>query len=219
MTLHSYLLVFYIQTALSAIVALTAFYRFPRRSKGTKLIGLLFAVGFVCNTLGYLLAKHKMTNIPGSAFDLSLVLIVSLIYNYQTKGRYQKWFLLIASVFILFAITNLFLIQKSDNASNNKLLSSFIIILYAIFYFYRLMVEMPTTHIQRLPMFWFNAAFLIYHAGTIFLFAFTSYLIHVLKEDMFTYWSFHNLLNIVEHLIVLLGLFYDTKALSSSEHP
>ena len=75
------------------------------------------------------------------------------------------------------------------------------------------MVELPAQHIHHLPMFWINSAFLFYHAGTFFLFAFTAYIIVVLKNDLLVYWTFHNLLSIIEHMIILIGLYYDLKSL------
>ena len=32
---------------------------------------------------------------------------------------------------------------------------------------------------------------------------------------MLVYWSFHNMLSIIEHLIVLIGLYYDLRLLKS----
>lgn len=68
-----------------------------------------------------------------------------------------------------------------------------------------------------MPMFWFNSAFLVLGAGTFVLYTFTSYLIHVLRNDMITYWSIHNMLSIFAHLIVLIGLYYDFRQLKIRE--
>ncbi len=34
---------------------------------------------------------------------------------------------------------------------------------------------------------------------------------------MITYWSFHNMLSIIEHFIVLIGLYYDLRILRSKQ--
>jgi hypothetical protein len=214
MALKSYLLTLYIQTALSAVVAFIAFYKLSERNKSIKLIGLLFTISFLCNLSGYLFVNLKLStlvNLPGSFYDFALVLIVALLFNEQTKQRFIKTFTFLTVLFFAAALINLFFIQKGSISSFNKLLSSFLILGYAIFYFYRLMVELPTSQVHRFPMFWFNSAFLFYHAGTIFLFTFTSYLINVLKDNMFTYWIFHNILGIIQQLIILIGLTYDLR--------
>jgi hypothetical protein len=66
-------------------------------------------------------------------------------------------------------------------------------------------------------MFWFNSGILIFHAGAFFLFSFSSYLVNVQKNDMMMYWSFHNMLSIVERLLILIGLYYDLKFLKGGE--
>jgi membrane protein insertase Oxa1/YidC/SpoIIIJ len=78
------------------------------------------------------------------------------------------------------------------------------------------MVKLPTMHLQRMPMFWINSGFLMYAAGAMFLFAFTTYLTQVLKDNLLVYWSFHNILSIISQLIIMVGLIYDFKNLNSS---
>ena len=92
-----------------------------------------------------------------------------------------------------------------------------IILCYALLFFYHLMKDLPERQVHHLPMFWFNSGFLIYHAGTIFLFAFTSYLINVLKDNLMYYMIFHNILNVVQHLIFIIGFRYDLKRIDRSE--
>ena len=35
---------------------------------------------------------------------------------------------------------------------------------------------------------------------------------NVLKDNLLIYWSFHNCLSIIEHIIILIGLYYDLKS-------
>lgn len=93
---------------------------------------------------------------------------------------------------------------------------SSILICYSLWYFYVLIRDLPSLNVHQMPMFWFNSAFLVLGAGTFVLYAFTSYLIHVLRNDMITYWSIHNMLSIFAHLIVLIGLYYDFRQLKIS---
>jgi ABC-type uncharacterized transport system fused permease/ATPase subunit len=216
MTLDIFLLTFFIQTALSFTVSATSFYQYGRRDQYIKLIGLLFLLSFLANGGAYVMfhvGLRKFTNIPQSAYDFIGLVIVSLVFYTAMNKRFKKFFLTVTFLFLIVALSNSLFFQKEGINSYNKFLSSFIITCYCVFYFYRLMVELPSTHLQRMPMFWFTSAFLIYHAGTIFLFAFTSYLTDVLKNDLTTYWTFHNVLGIVEQCIVLTGLAYNLSAL------
>jgi hypothetical protein len=111
----------------------------------------------------------------------------------------------------MFGLFNLVYLQPLTITSYNKLASSIIVLCYAVMFFYALMKDLPEHQLYQLPMFWFNSALLVYHAGTIFLFAFTSYLIEVLSDNLVYYMIFHNLLLVVHHLIFAVGFGYDLK--------
>lgn len=220
MTLQILNIFLYTQTALSAVIVFLAFKNFKSRDNYVRLIGLVFLLSFLANTTAFILyhsGLRKFVNFPQSGYDIAVLCIISLLYYAALHKRYGKFFLVVTACFLIFSLFNFIFLQKEAINSYNKFLSSFIVLCYCIFYFYRLMVELPSTHLQRMPMFWFNAAFLIYHAGTIFLFAFTTYLTNVLKNDLVTYWSFHNVLSIIEHILVIIGLSYEYHAFKTRD--
>jgi hypothetical protein len=209
MTLEVFWQVFWVQTFLSLIVFLIGLYRYNERSQSIKLVSALFGLSFVCNLSSYFLISTGLTNIPGSAYDLISFIIVCGIYNVAFNKRFTREILIVCVIYSAICIINLLYFQQTSNASFNKLISSFIVIIFAIIYFYRLLLDLPTSHIQRLPMFWINSSFLIYNAGSLFLFAFTTYIVTVLDNDLLAYWSYHNALSIVEHFIIFTGVVYD----------
>jgi hypothetical protein len=209
MTLQAFWQIFWLQTALSLLVFLLGFYRYNERSICIKLVCLLFGLSFLCNVISYLIKSTGLVNVPGSIYDVLSFVIICVIYHYAFNKQYAKFFFIISIVFTIISVINLFYYQQTDNASFNKLISAFVVIVLAIAYFYRLLLELPTSHIQRLPMFWINSSFLIYSAGSLFLFAFTTYIIKVLDNDLLGYWSYHNALSIIEHIIILFAITYD----------
>jgi hypothetical protein len=215
MTLESYLFLAHSDTALLAIIIFLSFYRFQKAKSHIKLIGLLGFAGFASNMISLMFARMKWTNlinIPGSVYDFILLLIVTILFNNETNKKHRFYFITVASLYFVTAFINLIFIQKEEIASYTKLMGSMIIITYAIVYFYRLMIDLPTYEVHRLPMFWFSSSFLIYHAGTIFLFAFTSYLVHVLQDNLLIYYSFHHVLSIINHFIIIIGLVFHLKS-------
>jgi len=213
-TLEGFLKIVLLQTALSAIVAVVCFYKYNKRQTYIRLIGFVFLIGFLANAVAMILKPlglNRFINVPQNIYLVTNFCLLSAVYFLVLKKRASKLFVFVAVAFVILALLNGFYLQKSTINSYTNVIQSLVIIIYAVIYFYRLMVELPTQHIHHLPMFWFNSAFLIFHAGAFFLFAFTSYLINVLKNDLLTYWSFHNILSIIEHLIVLAGLYYDLR--------
>jgi hypothetical protein len=214
MTVEQFFATYYTQTTLSGIVAIAVFLKFKSRSKQVKLIGFSFLVSFICNALAFALWNShyvKYTNVPQNLFFvINFCILTALYYSVLTPG-YRVWLFISLSICIPFSIYDLFILQKDFIHSYAPFATSFFLITFTLIYFYRLMVELPAIHLQRLPMFWFNSALLFFHSGTLFLFAFTSYLIEVLKLELVAYWTFHNSLSILEHFIILIGLYFDLK--------
>jgi hypothetical protein len=208
----------YSQTILSALVAILALMKYQSRDIYIKLIGLVFLWGFFANVIAfafYHIGLRPYVNIPQSIYDFGNIWLISLVYYHALNKRYKHWFVFTTIFFFLFAAFNLIYLQKQSISSYNKFISCFIVISYSIFYFYRLMIELPSTHLQRMPMFWINSAYLIYYAGALILFVFTSYIVDVLKDNLVVYWIFHNTLSIIQHLLILIGVWYDLRNLSA----
>jgi hypothetical protein len=212
MSIETYVFIIYLQTVLSGLLAVIALYKYQQRNHVIKLIGILYAISFVCNVISLTIRKtqwNEFINIPGSVFDITFVIICAAIFNHVFKKKYQIAFISVIALFLIGAILNLILVQKLKIDSFNKFSGSFLIIVFAVSFFYKLMIEMPTVHLHRLPMFWFNSGFLLFCSGALFLYAFTDYLINVLDDDLTLYWSFHNLLFIVMDMMILVGIRYD----------
>lgn len=217
MTTELYIALVYVQTALSAVIAGLAFWKFTFRSTVVKLVGLAFLVGFISNLLAMVmnLIFKLNPNLPQSIYIIIYFCIIGLIYYYATGKKNKPVYNFFCVSFSAFAVINLLFIQKMQINSYTSILSAIIIIIYSVHYFYRLMIDLPTLNLHQLPMFWFNTAFLLFHSGALFLFVFTDYLVNVLNNNLLVYWGFHNILNIVVHLVVLIGLWIDLRNIKS----
>jgi len=216
MTLETFLVIAQTQVFLSVLVVLMSFYQFRRRTIEIKWLGFTFLLGPVIFTMILLVQlKGKSVNIPQSANAIFFFLGLTAVYNTALKRRYEKFFTFIAAMFTLFAVCNLLFIQQDSNNTYSQAARSVIMVGFCVLFFYRLLEDLPVQHLQRVPMFWFNAAFIIYNAGTLFLFLFAAYFVEVLHNNLLLYWSFHNILNIIQHLIVMVGLWQDLRNIRS----
>lgn len=198
----------YLQTLLSGGVAWFAFAQSKKSSSVIFLIGCLFLIGFLTNSVSLLSYRSGIpipVNVPQSIYNGFSIIILGSIYFYATGKRY-KVVLFITGLCVAFFLFNLFYLQKTEIDSYSKTVNSFAVMSFAIFYFFRLIIELPERSVQKIPMFWFNTGFLIYYSGSLLLFLITSYLVTVEQSDLLTFWTFHNILSIVEHLIILYGL-------------
>jgi hypothetical protein len=219
MTIQTVLLLAFIQTVLSAVVASLALVKYSSRGLAVRLIGFVFLAGCLANVASWVLVRtgtfRGFTNTPAPIYLIINLCLYSRLYYVEMHRRHGRWFVIVASLFCVFALVNILFIQKTTPNSYTFLFHSGILLTYSLLYFYFLIHDLPSLHVHRLPMFWFNSALLIFHAGTFFLFSFTSYLVNVLKDNLIVYWSFHNVLSIIEHFIFLVGLYYDFQMLPS----
>jgi hypothetical protein len=214
LTIDHLLFIVKIQTALSALIALLVLIRFSTRQKYIKLIGLSFFLGFITHML--VMLWQRKINETQSLYGIINYFIIASVYFLVLGKRYHKLFLTTGFIFLIFSIYNFLFFQKQELNSYTDALASFFILFFSIFYFYRLLVELPEAHLHRIPMFWFNSGFLIYRAGALMLFIFRPYLIDVLKDDLLWYWAFHNILSTTEHIVIIVGLYYDFKSMNYS---
>lgn len=226
MTLEDFYLTVTIQTVFMSLVALVSLIRFRRRTIATRLLGFLYVEGVIVHILAVTIKYFPLTdilkkyliNLVASTYDFFLVILVSGMYYVSFGKKYKPQILFVVISYCVLALVNLIFFQRNSVASYNHLLASLIIICYAVIYFYRLMVDLPEKNLYRLPMFWFNTAFLFFHATTFFIYAFTDYLVKVLNNNLIVYYSIHNTFSMLESILLLIGLYYDWKIVSSSDY-
>jgi hypothetical protein len=217
MTLEQFVLTALVQTILLGLLAILCFIKFRSRSLMVRLIGLIFLLGFLANMCSWLMTRTRIfvefSNVPSAVCIVISIVLLSHVYIVILFRKNSLWVSVVAIVILIIAFFNFHFIQRTSVNSNLMAIHSSIFICYSLWYFYVLIRDLPSLKVHQMPMFWFNSAFLVLGAGTFVLYAFTSYLIHVLRNDMITYWSIHNLLSIFAHLIVLIGLYFDFRQL------
>jgi len=216
MTIESYLLISKIQSVLSALNVVLSFVYFSRKQVDVKLIGLACLINLLSDLAWYFLPlKGKDVNIPGHIANILIFIIFCFLYNVALNNRYRKLITWIGITFCLAAISNHLFLQKKDINSYNQIASAIIFICFSIVYFYRLLIDLPAQQLHRLPMFWFCTSILIFNAGTLFLSVFTTYLVEVLHNDFLFYGTFQIIMYIIQHLVVMIGLWQDLRNIKS----
>ncbi|SHH98295.1 hypothetical protein SAMN04488109_6466 [Chryseolinea serpens] len=202
---------------LGGLIVVLSWVHFKRRSIEIKLIGLNFVppiLGYF--SLGLFNLRGLPVNIPQNIETCCHFVILWNLYYFGLQKRYTRMFVAVFIVFSIFAFVNAFFGQKMYFNSYTVALSDVILIVYCVTYFYRLLVDLPAQHLQQLPMFWISAAFLIHAAGALFLYLFTAYLTQFFFNDVLIYWTFHNILNIFQEILILIGVAVDLKNVTST---
>ena len=198
--METYLITAFGQTFLSALVAFLCLIRYQSRDLSIRLIGLIFLTSFFANISAYFLVKtgtfRSLSYIPPIVYHVVAIGLYSWLYFTLLYKKRAELFLVVVGTFAIFSVVNVLFIQKTAWNSYTYFLFGAILIVYCLLYFYVLIKDLPSLHVHHLPMFWINAAILIFHSGVFFLLSFMSYLVNVMKDNLLIYWTFHNGLSI-----------------------
>jgi hypothetical protein len=214
MSLRTFLLIAEIQIALFAIGAILSFIKIKSKQQYIVLLGFALAASVTADFTVFFL--HGMTrNYAASIYNMIAFSIISAIYYHAVGKQNKKVFTTLSVVFVLFALVNVLFIQRSSINSYTLIFQSIVIICYSLYYFYWLIRELPTAQLHLLPMFWINSAYILFFSGNLFLFVFTSYLVNVLNNDLLVYWTLHNVLGIIESVMIIVALWMDLRNITS----
>ncbi len=198
-------------SVLSPLIPLAfCLYHFRTFQAELKLLCLLEVFSFICDILSLAVPLIKLkTNYLGTLYEIGEFTILFFLYFGILKPKKSKWiFILIGFSFILFSSLNFLFLQHEKLNSFTFLSSSIIFIWLSVVYFFSLMKDLPTYHLEQIPMFWINTAVLIFFSGNFFLFLTTDYLIKVSPNDFMVHWSLHNILNIVKNLLFTIAFWH-----------
>jgi len=213
MTLIQFLIIAAIGTVLSLIGLIVIVINYKSREPYIKLLGLLLG-SWVLSLVGTFTLREVFGLNPNYSATVTMIVdlpLITLIYHRALNKKVQFITVLVWVVYLAFGLANVLFLQQDAINSYTMTLRSIVLIGYTLYFFYWLLRELPTTQLHLLPMFWINSAFIIYSSGNLFLYVFTSYLVHELKNDLTLMWLLHNALFIIEALMINFAVWLDLK--------
>lgn len=174
-----------------------------------KFLCFILLISFVTDLASILVIRYIVganTYLIGNIY--LIVQFILLVLLFRKHLRSTQFADIVLLFFILFSLGNLFFFQGPwvfNSVSN--VVACLVLISFCIFYFYRLLTELPTMHILRLPMLWISFAVLTYYGGNFFLFLINNYLIYGDTDSHKVMWILHNLLNIIKNILFAVALW------------
>lgn len=188
-----------------------------------KLICLILVLSLVADLLSLALIQYRI-----NTYLIVNIYLISqfslLVLTFRKQFRNQRVVDVILILFVFFYLVNVTFFQgpKVFNSVSN-VVACLILIAFCLFYFYRLLNDLPIVHIQQLPMLWIAFAVLTYYGGNFFLFLVKNYLTYGEAGSHKVMWILHNLLNIIKNILFAVALWQSYRkvksfTLSSSAH-
>lgn len=179
-------------------------HRFPAMLAYVWLVVLVESLGAYV-----ILTGLKNNTILFNFFSIGELILLCLLYHRQYDRPGPRALALgFVAVFVPLALVR-YLKQPYGYDGLVMSVENLMLIVLVLLYFYRLLHTLEATQLTRFPMFWFSAGILMFFAGSLFVFMFSSYL--VANENFPNYnglWNVSYYVNIVFHLCVALGVYH-----------
>jgi hypothetical protein len=194
------------------------FWKFARQPFEIKWLAILLSFSFVCDITSIILvAVHSNPNYSATVYWLfSTALLSTFFLKIIGSKKLSGFFIWINIFYFLLAIINLLFIQGIQINTYSVIIQSIIVLALSILYFYKLLRELPTQQLQKLPWFWIVSGFFFTYAGKLVVYTVTYYLINFEQDTNQIIWSFHNFLTIIANLLIGYGAWLNHKQLRST---
>jgi hypothetical protein len=175
----------------------------------------ILLISLFSDALALILMQYSIhTHFIGNIYLISQFSLLVLIFRKQFHN--QRVVDVILVLFVFFYVVNISFFQgpKVFNSVSN-VVACLILIAFCLFYFYRLLNDLPIVHIQQLPMLWIAFAVLTYYGGNFFLFLVKNYLTYGEAGSHKVMWILHNLLNIIKNILFAVALWQSYRKVKS----
>jgi hypothetical protein len=185
---------------------------YNRKQPGSVwLLGVLLIVSGVADLMSFLIYTHYHIN-PNpivSVYGLLQFLILMIIYRIEyTHLVFKRLADVVILSFTIFAIVNFWFIQ-GVHALNTSLftVSSIVLMIFCLLYFYQVIQDLPEPYIERMVMFWVSAGVFFYFGTNLFLFLTVDRFILKADESFLLSWGLHNGSNTVKNIIFSIAFY------------
>lgn len=196
-------------SGLAPVLAGAIFFR--RLPRMFKFLFIYAFIVFLNDIAVYSMASMHLNNMALIHFYTFLEFtFISFVYYQIAMKKWFKVIVLIAAIFFyLFSILNLVFLESLDAFNSiQSYVEGIVILIYTLLYFGDLLSRDVFIYLERSPLFWLNCGFLVYFAGTFFLFIFNT---ELTRSSEGGYWILHAILYIWLNLIYAVSLWMSRK--------
>lgn len=191
-----------------AIICLWKYSLFPDQFK--RIIYLIW-FNFLIEFSAFILAHHTGNNLPLlhihtlGEFLLLSYFYMGLLKSPRLLSKYFQWVTLAISLLII--LNTLFLQSIYGFNTYAKTAVQFILIIYAVLYFFDLSDQETLAASEKKYLRLINSAILIYYSGSLFIFMFSNYFLQNNLNLPSGLWAFNTILNLVFLALVSISLW------------
>jgi hypothetical protein len=191
-----------------------AIYRRKYLKKELKPITYYLGLALLFQLIAIVSVKFIKNNVPFlHVYTVLEFGLISWFYKeYLGDFLNKRVFYGIFVLFMVFAIVNAFFIQSiyEQNAYPRGLECLFVVF-YAITAYYKTLKSLEIISIEKSPMFWINAGFLFYFAGSLFLFVLGNLILTQDIQLSMLSWAIHACVLGLMYIFIGIGLWHSPR--------
>ena len=206
-------IVTYVSLVLLFPVAI-AIYRRKYIKKELKVISYYLAFVLLFQLIAIVSVFFIKNNLPVLHFyTIAEFALISWFYKEYLGSFLNKMIIYVIVVFFtLFAILNAFFFQSIFEFNTYpRGLECLFVVFYAITAYYKTIKSLDIISIEKSPLFWINAGFLFYFAGSLFLFVLGNLILTLDLHLSKLSWAIHACLVALMYIFIGIGLWHSPR--------
>ncbi len=196
------------------VPTLVILFRHNHLKKELKVAAVFVGIGIFFEILSRIIAHIYKTNLPMlHLYTILEFCLIAWFYHIFFDGFFNhKTVPILILSFVGFAIINITFIQSLFEFNTYpRGLESLLITGLAILAFYKMLQELEYTRLDKSPIFWINSGFLIYFAGSLFLFLMGNLLLSKDRQLSLIAWTIHAFLFGFMQIFIAIGLWHSPR--------
>ncbi len=206
-----YTFLFYLSFASLLFPLISGIIKIKTLSNSLRVLFFYIIISALTEASSYILTdKHlKAYFVIQNIFILLEFASLLLIYMIEYRSRTIR--LVIASFYATYLVISFIQFYKHGiNFQENSILSvseSIVLIIWAIYFFYKIQEEMKIPSLKDYSFFWLNCAILIYFSSALILFIFDDYLTRCSLNEFRKLWSLHLISNVAYNILMGMAIW------------
>ncbi len=192
------------------IPLLIAAMNFKNYTSDLKIIFYYLAVATVTQAVSFAFWKQSVNNFPIlHLYTIIEYLLLLWFYSVVLKEFIPKYVFIVLSIaFPIFSILNSLYIENIYAFNTyGRSLEALIFIFLSISWFVKIVAEDEETRLMGKAINYINSGFLVYFAGSIAMFSYSSYVAQMSEAHRINVWTIHTVLAVQLYILIAIGLW------------
>lgn len=207
---YIYWVIVYSTFACLALSSAIVLWKYKVLEVAMKTFGLYLITNFIIEGIAFSLAMQEANNnLLVHLFTLLEFIFLSFFYFKIIKkpAFFQTLLKVLAPIVVIYIIGNTLFVQGIDQINSySETVENVLIISFAIFYFYRVLLEPDPLRIRGQALNLINSGLILYLSGSLFIFMFSPYILKSAPEAYIPFFIFNSLLNLISKILFLIAM-------------